>query len=57
MLLQTVLIESYNPPPAAHLPPLPILPPPTLPSLIYAVHDITVFVVKVAQNPAVLASY
>ena len=40
-------VGRCNPPPASH-PPHP---------LIHAIHDITVVVKKVAQNPAVLASY
>ena len=45
-------VGRCNPPPASH-PPTP--PPPT--PLIHAIRDITVVVKKVAQNPAVLASY
>ena len=36
-----------NPPPSSHPPP----------PLIHAIHNITVVVKKVAQNPALLASY
>ena len=32
-------------------------PPPGCPALIHAIRDITVFMKKVAQNPAMLASY
>ena len=39
-------------PPASHPPP-----PPTPPPYIHAIRAITVVVKKVAQNPAVLASY
>ena len=52
-----------NPPLASHPPPPPTHPlhpptpfPPAHP-LIHAIHDVTVVVKKVAQNPAVLASY
>ena len=47
-------VGAFNPPPASHPPPPPT--PPTHP-LIHAICDITVVVKKVAQNPAVLASY
>ena len=47
-------VGQCNPPPASHPPPPPI--PPAHP-LIHAIRDITVVVKKVAQNPAVLASY
>ena len=50
-------VGSFNPPSAFH-PPQPLTPP-LLPvhSLICAIRDVTVVVKKVAQNPAVLASY
>ena len=50
-------VESYNPPLAALLPPPPTPPPPAHPPFIRAIYDITAVVKKVAQNPAVLASY
>ena len=46
-------IGRYNPPPASHAT-CPLYPPHPL---IRAIHDITVVVKKVAQNPVVLASY
>ena len=51
-------IGRYGLPPASH-PPRPLHPPTPPPAhpLIRAIHDITVVVKKVAQNPAVLASY
>ena len=48
-------VGRCNPPPASHPPPPPT-PPPSHP-LIHAIRDITAVVKKVAQNPAVLASY
>ena len=51
-------IGRCNPPPASHSS-LPTTPPPPTPAhpLIRAIRDITVVVKRVAQNPAVLASY
>ena len=58
-----VFSGSLNPPSASHPPPptpqprQPLPPPPIPHPLIRAICDITVAVKKVAQNPAVLASY
>ena len=57
LLLMVQLEGSYNLPLAAYPPPPPTSLLPAHPPFIRAISDIKVVVKKVAQNPAVLASY